>query len=90
MNTALVFQSFFDANRYLRRKPVANRIDGSTNDGGEFGVDRNLSTHDNEHSRLEVAESYDLSAPNETPESSSSGFKPFDGLDALLKQKNNK
>ncbi len=52
VNTALVFQSFFDANRYLRRKPVANRIDGSTNDGGEFGVDRNLSTHDNEHSRF--------------------------------------
>jgi len=49
-----------------------------------------LYCHDNEHSRLEVAESYALSAPNETPESSSSGFKPFDGLAALLKQKNNK
>ncbi len=49
-----------------------------------------LYCHDNEHSRLEVAESYDLSAPNEAQESSPSGFKPFDGLDALLKQKNNK
>ena len=49
-----------------------------------------LYCHDNEHSRLEVAEAYDHSAPSETSESSSSGFKAFAGLDALLKQKNNK
>ena len=50
-----------------------------------------LYCHDNEHSRIAVAESsYDLSAPNEAPESSSSGFKPFASLDALLKQQNNK
>jgi len=49
-----------------------------------------LYCHDNEHSRLEVAEAYDHSEPSETSESSSSGFKAFAGLDALLKQKNNK
>ncbi|MBW1899615.1 MAG: HNH nuclease family protein [Deltaproteobacteria bacterium] len=49
-----------------------------------------LYCHDNEHSRLEVAEAYDHSGSSETPESSSSDFKPFAGLDALLKQKNNK
>jgi 5-methylcytosine-specific restriction endonuclease McrA len=43
-----------------------------------------LYCHDNEHSRIEVAESYDHSAPGETQESSSSGFKPFAGLDELL------
>jgi len=46
--------------------------------------------HDNEHSRMEVAEAYDHSAPNETSASSASGFKPFAGLEALLKQKNSK
>jgi len=49
-----------------------------------------LYCHDNEHSRLEVAEAYDHSASGETQESSSSGFKAFAGLDSLLKQKNNK
>jgi len=45
-----------------------------------------LYCHDNEHSRLEVAEAYDHPEPGETPESSSSGFQPFAGLDKLLKK----
>jgi HNH endonuclease len=49
-----------------------------------------LYCHDNEHSRDEVAEAYDHSASRETKESQSSGFKPFAGLDALLKQKDKK
>jgi 5-methylcytosine-specific restriction endonuclease McrA len=48
-----------------------------------------LYCHDNEHSRLEVAEAYDHSTPHETTNSSSSGFKPFAGLDVLLKKRNN-
>lgn len=46
--------------------------------------------HDDEHSRFEDAEYYDYSAPGETPKSPPSDFKPFAGLDALLKQKNKK
>jgi 5-methylcytosine-specific restriction endonuclease McrA len=49
-----------------------------------------LYCHDNEHSRLEVADSYDHSDAAQTPESSSSGFKPFADLEILLKQKTNK
>ena len=49
-----------------------------------------LYCHDDEHSRFENAEYYDYSVPSETPESPPSDFKPFAGLDALLKQKNNK
>ena len=45
-----------------------------------------LYCHDNEHSRLEVAEAYDHSEAGEKPESSSSGFKPFANLDKLLKK----
>ena len=46
--------------------------------------------HDNEHSRLKVAEAYDDADATQTSDSASSGFKPFADLDSLLKQKNNK
>jgi HNH endonuclease len=49
-----------------------------------------LYCHDNEHSRHEVAEAYDHSSSRETQEFPSAGFKPFAGLDALLKQKDKK
>ncbi len=41
--------------------------------------------HDNEHGRLEVAESYDTEAPSKEPETSDFSHKPFAGLEALLK-----
>jgi len=46
-----------------------------------------LYCHDNEHARLEVAECYDHSDAAQTPESSTSGFKPFADLEVLLKKK---
>ena len=49
-----------------------------------------LYCHDNEHSRVEVAESYDHSAPGDPPEPSPSGFKAFAGLDKLLSKEKNR
>jgi 5-methylcytosine-specific restriction endonuclease McrA len=42
--------------------------------------------HDNEHARYKTAEAYDDAQPGESREMSS-GFRPFAGLDALLKKK---
>ena len=60
--------------------------DNNPRDGGNWEL-LCLYCHDNEHSRQEVADAYDHSAPGETSEPSSSGFKAFAGLDALLKKK---
>jgi hypothetical protein len=43
--------------------------------------------HDNEHGRLEVAESYDDTSPSRETEESDFSHRPFSGLEALLKQK---
>lgn len=42
--------------------------------------------HDNEHARFETAEAYDTAEP-EASEALSSGFRPFAGLEDLLKRK---
>jgi 5-methylcytosine-specific restriction endonuclease McrA len=42
--------------------------------------------HDNEHARYETAEAYGDAQPGESQEMSS-GFRPFAGLDDLLKKK---
>jgi 5-methylcytosine-specific restriction endonuclease McrA len=42
--------------------------------------------HDNEHGRLEVAESYDETAPSRETEESDFSHRPFAGLEALLKK----
>jgi 5-methylcytosine-specific restriction endonuclease McrA len=42
--------------------------------------------HDNEHARLETAEAYAKADP-EDPQTISSGFRPFAGLDDLIKKK---
>ena len=43
--------------------------------------------HDNEHGRLEVAESYDHGVASNEPEKSDFSHKPFAALEALLKAK---
>lgn len=42
--------------------------------------------HDNEHARDQTADAYDEARPGETGEASS-GFRPFAGLEGLLKDK---
>ena len=46
-----------------------------------------LYCHDNEHSRLEVADAYDNSASSTAQDAPSSSFKPFENLAALLNDK---
>lgn len=42
--------------------------------------------HENEHARYATAEAYDEAGPGESGEASS-GYRPFAGLDALLREK---
>ena len=49
MNTAIVLETFVNADGYLSRQPMMYRVDWGADDGRETRIDENLATYDNKH-----------------------------------------